>query len=240
MRTYTLSILMVLLLASGIVAQTDPGHIFINPHIKYSQNDKQVTFAIKANDDLQGLKGIHLDIDFSEPQVFGPDSAGQQGIEAVPGNMFADNDTITFFWDYLWTDSTRLTVDIFVLTDSQTVSGPGDLVLLNMHTDQVFRGFSEITLSNITIRDRFNEDIPFTNAGAEITVCQFVGDVNADDRLNIQDVTYLVDYLFGGGPAPQPLAAGDVNCDGSLNILDLTLMVGYLFNNGSLCGPCVD
>lgn len=240
MRTYMLSVLVVVMLMStGIAVQAAPGHIFINPHIKYSQNDKDVVFTIKANDELDGVKGIHFDIDFSEPQVFGVDTPGPPAIEALPGNLFVDNDTITFFWDYLWTDSTRLTVDIFVLTDSQTISGPGDLMLLNVHTDPLFRGFSEISFSNIKIRDRHNQDIPFTSAGAEITVCQFVGDVNADNSINIQDVTYMVDYLFQGGLAPVPWAAGDVNCDGAINIVDLTTLVAYLFNNGSLCGPCV-
>lgn len=60
------------------------------------------------------------------------------------------------------------------------------------------------------------------------------GDMNADDSgPNIVDVSYLVTYLFAGGPPPPVEEIADINGgDGVLNIVDLTYLVNYLFGGG--------
>jgi len=58
------------------------------------------------------------------------------------------------------------------------------------------------------------------------------GDVNMSGGVNISDITFLVGYLFGGGPAPDPIEAGSVNGDPNINISDITYLVGYLFGGG--------
>jgi hypothetical protein len=63
------------------------------------------------------------------------------------------------------------------------------------------------------------------------------GDVNCDGLCNISDVTYLINYLFQGGPPPCPFwTAGDANCDGAVNISDVNYLINYLFNGGP--PPC--
>ncbi|MBI5225235.1 right-handed parallel beta-helix repeat-containing protein [Candidatus Micrarchaeota archaeon] len=62
------------------------------------------------------------------------------------------------------------------------------------------------------------------------------GNVNGLGGINVVDITYLVAYLFQGGPAPNPLAAADVNLDGKVNVVDLTYLVAYLFKGGP--APC--
>jgi len=65
------------------------------------------------------------------------------------------------------------------------------------------------------------------------------GDMDASGGdVNIADLTYLVAYLFQGGPDPVPLAAGNIDCSTSEepNIADLTYMVAYLFSGGPY--PC--
>jgi len=60
------------------------------------------------------------------------------------------------------------------------------------------------------------------------------GDINADGiGPNIADLTYLVAYLFGGGPPLPWEDAGDVNASGGINVADLTYMVAFLFGGGS-------
>ena len=50
---------------------------------------------------------------------------------------------------------------------------------------------------------------------------------------NVADLTYLVNYLFFGGPTPPCFEEADVNCDGSINVADLTYLVDYLFMGGA-------
>ena len=58
------------------------------------------------------------------------------------------------------------------------------------------------------------------------------GDANSDGNIDMLDLVYLVDFIFRGGPAPDPLLAGDANCDDDTNILDLTYFVDYIFRGG--------
>jgi len=58
------------------------------------------------------------------------------------------------------------------------------------------------------------------------------GDINGNGGVNISDVTYLVAFLFGGGPEPVPFLAGSVNGDYVVNISDVTYLVAYLFGGG--------
>jgi len=62
------------------------------------------------------------------------------------------------------------------------------------------------------------------------------GDADGSGQINVADVTYLVAYLFTGGPEPVPLLAGDCDDDGQVNVADLTYLVSYLFRGGP--APC--
>jgi hypothetical protein len=56
------------------------------------------------------------------------------------------------------------------------------------------------------------------------------GDVNGDGKIDVNDVFYLVDTLYSGGPAP--IGSGDVNGDGVVNSADVFYLVNYLFAGG--------
>ncbi|MGB8656781.1 MAG: dockerin type I repeat-containing protein [Candidatus Zixiibacteriota bacterium] len=59
------------------------------------------------------------------------------------------------------------------------------------------------------------------------------GDANCDWTVNIEDVIYLIDYLFKSGPAPvAPLERGDATCDGIIGIDDVMYLINYLFERG--------
>lgn len=51
------------------------------------------------------------------------------------------------------------------------------------------------------------------------------GDVNRDDKVNISDVTSLIDLLLSGG---EMIPEGDCNQDGAMNISDVTALIDYL------------
>jgi hypothetical protein len=59
-----------------------------------------------------------------------------------------------------------------------------------------------------------------------------LGDVQNDHSSNISDLTYLVAYLFSGGPSPVPTITGELTGDCAINISDLTYFVAYLFAGG--------
>ncbi|MEW5924154.1 MAG: dockerin type I repeat-containing protein [Candidatus Zixiibacteriota bacterium] len=58
------------------------------------------------------------------------------------------------------------------------------------------------------------------------------GDANDNGFINILDVTYLIQYLYRGGPPPPKPDMADVNNSGSINILDVTYLIQYLYRGG--------
>lgn len=56
-------------------------------------------------------------------------------------------------------------------------------------------------------------------------------DGSANDNFNIVDVTYLVNYLFAGGPPPLCIKEANLSGDieNKINLIDLTKFVGYMF-----------
>jgi len=67
------------------------------------------------------------------------------------------------------------------------------------------------------------------------------GDVNAqgDPPVDIDDVIYLINYIFTGGPAPlcNPINdCSDVNRNGFVDIDDVIYLVDYIFIGGP--APC--
>lgn len=76
-----------------------------------------------------------------------------------------------------------------------------------------------------------------------IVICPVVcdcrpGEANGNGIYNIQDITYLINYLYKSGPAPTPypLCSGDANCNCIVNIQDITYLINYLYKSGS--APC--
>ncbi len=73
-------------------------------------------------------------------------------------------------------------------------------------------------------------------------VAETCGDVNNDGAgPDLSDLTYLVNYLFVGGPGPQHLWTANVNGDaeGSVDLSDLIYLVNFLFLGGAGLS-CVD
>ncbi len=59
-----------------------------------------------------------------------------------------------------------------------------------------------------------------------------------NDDINVADLSYLVDYLFRGGPPPPSSEEADIDGDGDINVVDLTYLVDYLFKGGPAPTPC--
>ncbi len=71
-------------------------------------------------------------------------------------------------------------------------------------------------------------------------ICDYIcGDASGNGMVNALDVTFLINYLYKHGPAPNPWQAGDANGNGLVNALDITYLINFLYKHGPSpnCGP---
>jgi len=65
------------------------------------------------------------------------------------------------------------------------------------------------------------------------------GDANNTGIADIDDVTYLIAYIFTGGPAPFPhILMGDADCSGSVDLDDVVQLIAVIFTGGIPEIPC--
>ena len=69
-----------------------------------------------------------------------------------------------------------------------------------------------------------------------VQVSYLCGDADVSGDVDIDDVVYLIAYIFSGGPPPDPIEAGDVDCSGDADIDDVVYLIAYIFSGGN--SPC--
>jgi hypothetical protein len=62
------------------------------------------------------------------------------------------------------------------------------------------------------------------------------GDADGSWDVDIDDVVFLIAYIFSGGPAPDPYESGDADCSVGVDIDDVVYLIAYIFSGGF--GPC--
>lgn len=84
--------------------------------------------------------------------------------------------------------------------------------------------------SSIAKAERFICDYVAPDAPhCQICMC---GDADGNGIYNISDAVYLISYIFGGGPAPDPMCLGDADGNGIVNISDAVYLIAYIFGGG--------
>lgn len=78
-----------------------------------------------------------------------------------------------------------------------------------------------------------NGDVFLTKICLQTHVC---GDADGSGTVTISDAVLLINYIFAGGPAPNPLLSGDADCSGSVTISDAVYLINYIFAGGA--APC--
>lgn len=63
-----------------------------------------------------------------------------------------------------------------------------------------------------------------------------IGDCDGSGEIDIDDVVFLINYIFSGGPAPDPIELGDADCSGEIDIDDVVFLIAYIFSSGP--APC--
>jgi hypothetical protein len=62
------------------------------------------------------------------------------------------------------------------------------------------------------------------------------GDADASGGVDIDDVVYLIAFIFSSGPEPVPYESGDAECSGGVDIDDVVWLIAYIFSSGN--APC--
>jgi hypothetical protein len=114
-------------------------------------------------------------------------------------------------------------------------AGEADTVMLHVQTMDMDTGSYACNII-VASNDPDPADNPTTvlvNLTVSDTPQYLCGDANGDGQgPSIQDLTYLVDFLFNEGPPPAQMDAIDVDASGAVNVQDLTYFVDFLFNEG--------
>jgi hypothetical protein len=92
---------------------------------------------------------------------------------------------------------------------------------------------SLVVLVDSGMTGSFGDSLLVPNEGEVLFSC---GDADGGGTVNIADAVYLVNYIFGDGAAPNPMATGDTDCDGTVDIADVVYLVNYIFAGGP--EPC--
>ncbi len=62
--------------------------------------------------------------------------------------------------------------------------------------------------------------------------CGLCGDADGSGNWSIGDAVYLINYIFGGGPPPDPPSNGDADGSGGISIGDAVYLINYIFGGG--------
>jgi hypothetical protein len=81
--------------------------------------------------------------------------------------------------------------------------------------------------------DFSSQDIEFEAWLFEDPPC---GDADASGAVDIDDIVFLIQYVFEGWWRPYPWYSGDVDCSGFIDIDDIVYMIVYIFESGP--APC--
>ncbi|MBN2227863.1 MAG: hypothetical protein JW763_10935 [candidate division Zixibacteria bacterium] len=78
---------------------------------------------------------------------------------------------------------------------------------------------------------RGNADI-FVNSRIWQELSGTTGDVNLDGNGDLLDLLFLIDFLYGDPPGPEPIIydLGDINADGAINLLDLLMLISLFYS----------
>jgi len=131
-----------------------------------------------------------------------------------------DNDDIYYKWEVdavegTW-DGPYTSGETAKLYQQWTVAGPHTLRVMAKDTYDQETGWSAVL---------------------DVTVYE-CGNVDAEGVVDIDDIVFLIEYVFQSGEAPYPVELGNADCEGVTDIDDIVYLIAYVFQGGPL--PCVD
>jgi subtilisin family serine protease len=113
-----------------------------------------------------------------------------------------------------------------------------DFFMTTIYGDLVFTNFPEYeyTPENSPCPYwRYNRGMDNTYMPASIGLC---GDADGSGGVDIDDVVYLIAYIFSEGLPPVTAIGGDPDCSGAPDIDDVVYLIAFIFSQGP--EPCAD
>jgi len=107
------------------------------------------------------------------------------------------------------------------------------VVIVGLMVASAFMSIATRTTISSSLSEK--KQIADTATHPQLSLSMKCGDVNYDHSVNVNDVVYLINYLFvPGSPEPVPMrCVGDANGDGVTNVNDVVYLINYLFVPGS-------
>jgi len=91
-------------------------------------------------------------------------------------------------------------------------------------------------VSAVDAEHQRSEPSPMESAFVNIEIWLVTGDADGSGGVDIDDPVYLINYIFSGGPAPDPIETGDADCSGAIDIDDVVYLIQYIFAGGPAPG----
>jgi hypothetical protein len=196
---------------------------------------------------VSGINSVQSMIAFSDPFF---DNAESDSSGRVLNGAYIPHTPVPHTDSTIHNDAGNVSHDIYAVNlDSLTPGGSWEIVDYPVSTDPV--NFMEI-FHQQNVPDEFE---PVTHSylpgypihtvveyAVEVRPMDYRGDVNipgGDGHVNSADIAFLINYLFVGGPAPNPSSEGDANCDGIINSADVSFLINYLFIGGPVSRCCI-
>jgi PKD repeat protein len=176
----------------------------------------QLAFTFDNDDgvDLDSFSVVGTRTDYFEDITLNGLSGKTRSIEFIPNDPGTGS-------DYLPADTGSI---LRLFFSAETFATPGATVQI----DTTHIGTKTTYLSSI-----WGELIPEIVPGKIVVNACGRGDVNCSGSIDVQDLVYLVSFMFGSGLPPDPWYTGDVNGDGSGPAIDdLVYLASYMFGGG--------
>ncbi len=226
---------------NNIIAHNGLDGVYVWEHGVNAFNADENQITMNSIYDNGGL-GIDLQVDGVTPNDPGdPDVLANEEMNfpvITTIGYTAGTTTITGTLDTPSPNTT--TIEVFKARVDPTGYGEGELYLGSATPDAL--GNWNLTTTALVVGDNVTATATdAVNNTSEFCLCVVVpgggamvcGDVDGSGAIDVGDLTYLVAYLFQGGPPPNPMnCVADMDGSGAIDVGDLTYLVAYLFQGG--------
>ena len=217
-----------------VVYESPPPTEMIRGHVEYDVTDCSkpggaVSLIVEDEFGSTDTCFFYINLVNAAPDLSVPDSifALTDHISGFPVSATdADNDAVNMAMNAFWFAQDSLHPPVNSPSFSGGNPGSFNWVPTDADTGIWFASFSATDICGKADTARVRVLVGMTSCG----------DCTHDSIMDVADVVYLINYLFKGGTAPDPICRGDVNCSGDADIGDVVLLINYLYKGGT--APC--